>query len=96
MLGLRLASCSWREEITLTGGERISVKRARLWHWSNALLFVLLLASGLINPGWWVTAVKSPQVYSLRIFVTGMLAGFVLINAVSNGHLHRIRRQGGC
>lgn len=24
-------------------------KAVRLWHWSNALLFVLLLASGLIN-----------------------------------------------
>ncbi len=32
-------------------GEKIYLycKAVRLWHWSNALLFVLLLASGLIN-----------------------------------------------
>lgn len=32
-------------------GEKVYLysKAVRLWHWSNALLFVLLLASGLIN-----------------------------------------------
>ena len=37
-------------------GERIYLysKAVRLWHWSNALLFVLLLASGLIiTLRWW-------------------------------------------
>ena len=37
-------------------GEKIYLysKAVRLWHWSNALLFVLLLASGLINHlRWW-------------------------------------------
>ncbi len=44
-------------------GEKIYLycKAVRLWHWSNALLFVLLLASGLINHFALVgaTAVKS-------------------------------------
>ena len=44
-------------------GEKIYLysKAVRLWHWSNALLFVLLLASGLINHFAMVgaTAVKS-------------------------------------
>lgn len=44
-------------------GEKVYLysKAVRLWHWSNALLFVLLLASGLINHFALVgaTAVKS-------------------------------------
>ena len=65
-------------------GEKVYLysKAVRLWHWSNALLFVLLLASGLINHFAMVgaTAVKSLVAGcviggpSLRIFVTGMLA----------------------
>jgi len=74
-------------------------KAVRLWHWSNALLFVLLLASGLINHFALVgaTAVKSlVAVHEVCGFL--LLAcwlGFVLINAVGgNGHHYRIRRQG--
>ena len=48
-------------------GEKVYLysKAVRLWHWSNALLFVLLLASGLINHFALVgaTAVKSLVVY---------------------------------
>lgn len=82
-------------------GERIYLysKAVRLWHWSNALLFVLLLASGLINHFALVgaTAVKSlVAVHEVCGFL--LLAcwlGFVLINAVGgNGHHYRIRRQG--
>lgn len=83
-------------------GEKIYLysKAVRLWHWSNALLFVLLLASGLINHFAMVgaTAVKSlVAVHEVCGFL--LLAcwlGFVLINAVGdNGHHYRIRRQGG-
>ena len=82
-------------------GEKIYLysKAVRLWHWSNALLFVLLLASGLINHFAMVgaTAVKSlVAVHEVCGFL--LLAcwlGFVLINAVGdNGHHYRIRRQG--
>nr|EFP3234805.1 thiosulfate reductase cytochrome B subunit [Escherichia coli] len=82
-------------------GERIYLysKAVRLWHWSNALLFVLLLASGLINHFALVgaTAVKSlVAVHEVCGFL--LLAcwlGFVLINGVGgNGHHYRIRRQG--
>ena len=82
-------------------GEKIYLysKAVRLWHWSNALLFVLLLASGLINHFAMVgaTAVKSLlAVHEVCGFL--LLAcwlGFVLINAVGgNGHHYRIRRQG--
>lgn len=69
-------------------GEKIYLycKAVRLWHWSNALLFVLLLASGLINHFALVgaTAVKSlVAVHEVCGFL--LLAcwlGFVLINAV--------------
>ncbi len=69
-------------------GERIYLysKAVRLWHWSNALLFVLLLASGLINHFALVgaTAVKSlVAVHEVCGFL--LLAcwlGFVLINGV--------------
>lgn len=83
-------------------GEKVYLysKAVRLWHWSNALLFVLLLASGLINHFAMVgaTAVKSlVAVHEVCGFL--LLAcwlGFVLINAVGdNGHHYRIRRQGG-
>ncbi len=82
-------------------GEKVYLysKAVRLWHWSNALLFVLLLASGLINHFAMVgaTAVKSlVAVHEVCGFL--LLAcwlGFVLINAVGdNGHHYRIRRQG--
>ena len=82
-------------------GEKVYLysKAVRLWHWSNALLFVLLLASGLINHFALVgaTAVKSlVAVHEVCGFL--LLAcwlGFVLINAVGgNGHHYRIRRQG--
>ena len=69
-------------------GEKVYLysKAVRLWHWSNALLFVLLLASGLINHFALVgaTAVKSlVAVHEVCGFL--LLAcwlGFVLINAV--------------
>ncbi len=69
-------------------GEKIYLysKAVRLWHWSNALLFVLLLASGLINHFALVgaTAVKSlVAVHEVCGFL--LLAcwlGFVLINSV--------------
>lgn len=82
-------------------GERIYLysKAVRLWHWSNALLFVLLLASGLINHFALVgaTAVKSLVVVHevCGFLLLACWLGFVLINAVGgNGHHYRIRRQG--
>ena len=85
-------------------GEKVYLysKAVRLWHWSNALLFVLLLASGLINHFAMVgaTAVKSlVAVHEVCGFL--LLAcwlGFVLINAVGEElrHPHRRCRQAGC
>lgn len=69
-------------------GEKIYLysKAVRLWHWSNALLFVLLLASGLINHFALVGATAVKSLVALHE-VCGFLLlacwlGFVLINAV--------------
>lgn len=73
-------------------------KAVRLWHWSNALLFVLLLASGLINHFALVgaTAVKVwLRCMKFADFVTGMLAWLCSDQCRwGNGHHYRIRRQG--
>ena len=82
-------------------GEKIYLysKAVRLWHWSNALLFVLLLASGLINHFALVGATTVKSLVAVHE-VCGFLLlacwlGFVLINAVGGeGHHCRIRRQG--
>ncbi|HDI5965704.1 TPA: thiosulfate reductase cytochrome B subunit, partial [Escherichia coli] len=82
-------------------GEKVYLysKAVRLWHWSNALLFVLLLASGLINHFALVGATTVKSLVAVHE-VCGFLLlacwlGFVLINAVGgNGHHYRIRRQG--
>lgn len=81
-------------------GEKIYLysKAVRLWHWSNALLFVLLLASGLINHFALVgaTAVKVwLRCMKFADFVTGMLARLCSDQCRwGNGHHYRIRRQG--
>lgn len=82
-------------------GEKVYLysKAVRLWHWSNALLFILLLCSGLINHFNLVApaAVKSlVGVHEICGFL--LLAcwiGFVLINALGgNGHHYLIKPQG--
>lgn len=81
-------------------GEKIYLycKVVRLWHWSNALLFVLLLASGLINHFALVgaTAVKVwLRCMKFADFVTRMLARLCADQCRwGNGHHYRIRRQG--
>ena len=82
-------------------GEKVYLysKAVRLWHWSNALLFLLLLASGLLNH---FTAVSAPVMKSLLTVheVCGFLLlacwiGFVLINLIGgNGYHYIIQRQG--
>ncbi|GKX60497.1 thiosulfate reductase cytochrome B subunit [Leminorella grimontii] len=74
-------------------------KAVRLWHWSNALLFILLLGSGLINHFGLVAseAVKSlVGVHKICGFLLiACWLGFVLINAVGgNGHHYVIKPQG--
>ncbi|GKX50094.1 thiosulfate reductase cytochrome B subunit [Budvicia aquatica] len=82
-------------------GEKVYLysKGIRLWHWSNALLFILLLGSGLINH----FALLSPPVTASFVAVhkvCGFLLlacwiCFVLINAFGgNGHHYLIKRQG--
>lgn len=82
-------------------GEKVYLysKAVRLWHWSNALLFLLLLVSGLINH---FTLGSPSAIKSLLAVheVCGFLllicwVGFVLINlAGGNGHHYIIQRQG--
>lgn len=82
-------------------GEKVYLysKAVRLWHWSNALLFLLLLVSGLVNH---FSAVSAPVMKSLLTVheVCGFLllacwVGFVLINLIGgNGHHYIIQRQG--
>lgn len=82
-------------------GEKVYLysKAVRLWHWSNALLFLLLLVSGLINH---FTLASPSAIKSLLAVheVCGFLllicwVGFVLINlAGGNGHHYIIQRQG--
>jgi len=82
-------------------GEKVYLypKAVRLWHWSNALLFLLLLGSGLINH---FSLVSPPVMKSLLTVheICGFLLlacwlAFVLINALGgNGHHYIIQRQG--
>lgn len=82
-------------------GEKVYLysKAVRLWHWSNALLFLLLLVSGPVNH---FSAVSAPVMKSLLTVheVCGFLllacwVGFVLINLIGgNGHHYIIQRQG--
>lgn len=82
-------------------GEKVYLysRAVRLWHWSNALLFILLLGSGLINH----FSLVSPAVIKSLLTVhevCGFLllacwVGFVLINALGgNGHHYLIRPEG--
>ncbi|NDO83679.1 thiosulfate reductase cytochrome B subunit [Citrobacter sp. NCU1] len=74
-------------------------KAVRLWHWSNALLFMMLLTSGLINH---FALLSVPVMVNLLVVhkVCGFLllacwAGFMLINLVGgNGHHYIIQRHG--
>ncbi|MFO6426868.1 thiosulfate reductase cytochrome B subunit [Escherichia coli] len=80
-------------------GEKIYLycKAVRLWRWSNALLFVLLLASGLINSFAW-------SAFRLKVWLRCMKfadfcyshAGWLCADQCrwGNGHHYRIRRQG--
>ena len=74
-------------------------KAVRLWHWSNALLFLLLLTSGLINHfalvsgGAMATLVALHKVCGYLLIVAWL--GFVLINLFGgNGHHYVIKPQG--
>lgn len=70
----------------------------RLWHWSNALLFMLLLVSGLLNH-FDVGSIKDRATLVAMHDLCGYLlliswVGFVLINAFGgNGHHYVIDRK---
>lgn len=70
----------------------------RLWHWSNALLFILLLASGLLNHFAIgslkdrVTLVAMHELCGYLLLISWL--AFVLINAFGgNGHHYLIDRK---
>lgn len=82
-------------------GEKVYLysKAVRLWHWSNALLFVLLLGSGLINHFSLVGASVMKSLLTVHEICGFLLLacwlGFVLINMLGgNGHHYIIRREG--
>ncbi|GKX54443.1 thiosulfate reductase cytochrome B [Leminorella grimontii] len=71
----------------------------RAWHWSNAALFVVLLASGLLNHfavGPYQLMATLVQVHKIAGFLLLISwIGFVLINAYGgNGHHYIVRFKG--
>ena len=74
-------------------------KAVRLWHWSNALLFLLLLTSGLINHFGLISASLMTMLVSLHKICGYLLViawlSFVLINLFGgNGHHYMIKPKG--
>lgn len=74
-------------------------KAVRFWHWSNALLFLLLLTSGLVNhfaltsAGTMATLVSLHKICGYLLIVAWL--GFVLINLFGgNGHHYIIKPKG--
>lgn len=101
VLGLHAMLRSRGVRPTCGHGDKVYLytKAVRLWHWSNALLFALLLVSGLINHFALVgaAAVKSlAAVHEICGFLLlACWVGFVAINAAGgNGHHYLIRREG--
>lgn len=74
-------------------------KAVRLWHWCNALLFILLLASGLMNHFGVFSYVISMALVNLHnvcgyLFIICWLC-FILVNLFGgNGKHYCIKRQG--
>ncbi|POT58486.1 thiosulfate reductase cytochrome B subunit [Citrobacter amalonaticus] len=68
----------------------------RRWHWGNALLFVLLLVSGLFGHFSVGPVALMVQLHTWCGFaLVAFWLGFVLINATSgNGCHYRVKRQG--
>lgn len=88
-------------KVAAAHGEKVYLysKAVRLWHWSNALLFILLLASGLINHFSLVSPLVTKSVLAVHEVCGFMLlacwVGFVLINALGgNGHHYLIQPHG--
>lgn len=85
-------ACSHEEKVYLYS------RAIRLWHWSNATLFILLLASGLLNH-FAVGSVKDTMTLVALHEACGYLlliswAAFILINAFGgNGHHYLIERN---
>lgn len=82
-------------------GEKVYLysRAIRLWHWSNALLFVLLLASGLINHFGLVDAAVIQSLLAVHEICGFLLLAcwvvFILINALGgNGHHYIIHPEG--
>lgn len=74
-------------------------RAVRFWHWSNALLFILLLTSGLANHFALVSPNVTASFVSLHTLcgylLTACWIGFVLINLFSsNGRHYVIKPQG--
>lgn len=74
-------------------------KAVRYWHWSNATLFILLLATGLTNHFALASASVTSTLVALHHLCGYLLIvvwfGFVLINLFAgNGHHYRIKPQG--
>lgn len=74
-------------------------KAIRLWHWCNALLFILLLCSGLLNHFGLVSTSASASLVGLHKICGYLLIvcwlGFVCVNLFGgNGHHYRIKWQG--
>jgi thiosulfate reductase cytochrome b subunit len=71
----------------------------RLWHWSNAALFVLLLGSGLISHFALLAAPATAWLVGFHVVCGFLLAGawlgFLVINLVTgNGRHYRVRLGG--
>lgn len=73
-------------------------KAIRAWHWSNALMFILLLFSGLVNHFGLISASAMVTMVTLHkaagILLIVCWVGFVLINLLGgNGHHYIIKPQ---
>lgn len=71
----------------------------RVWHWSNALLFILLLISGFANHFSLVSAETTVSLVFLHkvcgIFLVVCWLGFVAVNIFGgNGHHYKIKSEG--
>lgn len=71
-------------------------KAVRIWHWGNALLFILLLTSGMLNH---FTIGNVPAQVELHkicgYLIVAFWLGFIVINTLSDNGVHyRIRWRG--
>ena len=72
----------------------------RLWHWANAILFLLLIASGVsmhfAGPDWLIPFATARVIHNTTgILLTIGWIGFIVANArTSNGHHYRLQFRG--